>query len=569
MPVEETVPESVVEEEELGLVEPGSETFDGAANFIERTIQCIEPFDAVSFEVTPVNFPVYIKESKFNTNDDYDYGPFVVLETKLHNAKLAISSFVVNFAYEGTYVFGDFQTPETPQTIVFVTSEKNEVCLGQTQWPMTSENMKRFGFVKKPVTLKEFDAWLHYIPPFFIAVAFILCAVQAVIEARIEASELERRMRREKASATLRKYFKKKQDKFDKVDYLGDMYKLIKQTLDEIKKQIAENNRRTEEEGKDNMNTMLKEKYSVLMDLLRSGGDKDLDVIKTKVNSMLFNLRFKDGRSLQEVLESKQMQLRLKEEEAKLKEMEEAEKQAKQGGNSSDSFVSEDFSDSENDSFISSSSKTHSKDDEDAEKNEDEDVDLMKANEGLADDMLAHKAALRKKREEFLANIDDNLSQKQKDEMLKAFDDQQAILAAAIQKEQQDQDNKLKARLAARKKQEKKNALEANQEVEDKQLVITEIQDRIDHLLVEKDQVEEKGVNTKALKAEREEEYKNRMNALQAEQDEKIRNLREEYLQKVKNAKNANEKDKLLEEMGKRLKSVEANLADEKKRQEA
>ena len=127
----------------------------------------------------------------------------------------------------------------------------------------------------------------------------------------------------------------------------------------------------------------------------------------------------------------------------------------------------------------------------------------------------------------------------------------------------------MKARLAARKKQDKKNALEANQEVEDKQLVITEIQDRIDHLLVEKDQVEEKGVNTKALKAEREEEYKNRMNALQAEQDEKIRNLREEYLQKVKNAKNANEKDKLLEEMGKRLKSVEANLADEKKRQEA
>ena len=122
---------------------------------------------------------------------------------------------------------------------------------------MTSENMKRFGFVKKPVTLKEFDAWLHYIPPFFIAVAFILCAVQAVIEARIEASELERRMRREKASATLRKYFKKKQDKFDKVDYLGDMYKLIKQTLDEIKKQIAENNRRTEEEGKDNMNTRM------------------------------------------------------------------------------------------------------------------------------------------------------------------------------------------------------------------------------------------------------------------------------------------------------------------------
>jgi len=60
--------------------------------------------------------------------------------------------------------------------------------------------------------------------------------LQWFIEARIEAAELERRMRREKASATLRKYFKKKQDKFDKVEYLADMYKLIQQTLDEIKK---------------------------------------------------------------------------------------------------------------------------------------------------------------------------------------------------------------------------------------------------------------------------------------------------------------------------------------------
>ena len=46
------------------------------------------------------------------------------------------------------------------------------------------------------------------------------------------------------------------------------------------------------------MNAMLQEKYSVIKDLMRSGGDLDLNVIKTKVNSMLLNLRFKDGRSL-------------------------------------------------------------------------------------------------------------------------------------------------------------------------------------------------------------------------------------------------------------------------------
>ena len=60
--------------------------------------------------------------------------------------------------------------------------------------------------------------------------------------------------------------------------------------------------------------------------------------------------------------------------------------------------------------------------------------------------------------------------------------------------------------------------------------MITEIQDRIDQLIVEKDNIEEKGVNTKTLKAERDEEYKTRMETLNKEQDEKVRAMREDYL---------------------------------------
>ena len=47
------------------------------------------------------------------------------------------------------------------------------------------------------------------------------------------------------------KYFKKSQDKFDKLEYLADLYKLIRENLDEINNQISENDRRTEVEGKD------------------------------------------------------------------------------------------------------------------------------------------------------------------------------------------------------------------------------------------------------------------------------------------------------------------------------
>ena len=95
--------------------------------------------------------------------------------------------------------------------------------------------------------------------------------------------------------------------------------------VEEIKKEIAENERRTQEEDRANMDKMLKDKYSVMKDLVRSGGDKDLKHIKMKVNSMLTNLRFNDGRSLAEARETMKMQDAVAEEEANLAAMEEAE----------------------------------------------------------------------------------------------------------------------------------------------------------------------------------------------------------------------------------------------------
>lgn len=100
-------------------------------------------------------------------------------------------------------------------------------------------------------------------------------------------------------------------------------------------------------------------------------------------------------------------------------------------------------------------------------------------------------------------------------------------------------------------------------------MIIAEIQDRVDHLVVDKEKIKDKGVNTKTLKAERDEEYAGRMETLDKEQEEKVKALRDDYLKRIKEASNPAEKDKLLEEMGKRLKSVEANLLEEKKRQEA
>lgn len=104
--------------------------------------------------------------------------------------------------------------------------------------------------------------------------------------------ELERRIQREQVTKTMKKYFRKKADKFDKVKYLGDMYELIKANLAEIKKKIAENDALTERENAPNINKLLKDKHNLKLELDGSGGWNDINFSMDRAREMLKNLRF-------------------------------------------------------------------------------------------------------------------------------------------------------------------------------------------------------------------------------------------------------------------------------------
>jgi hypothetical protein len=110
------------------------------ADPISESIQCITPYDSITFQVTKTNFPVYIKNSIYNTNPEFDYGAFIKLETRLTSTGLDIDTFGFTFVEEGVFVFGDYSAPDQYQTIVLVTND-DDVCNGQTQWPITSNNM--------------------------------------------------------------------------------------------------------------------------------------------------------------------------------------------------------------------------------------------------------------------------------------------------------------------------------------------------------------------------------------------------------------------------------------------
>lgn len=66
------------------------------------------------------------------------------------------------------------------------------------------------------------------------------------------------------------------------------------------------------------MYKMLQDKYSLMNGLKKATGDVDLIDIKAKLLNMLQNLRFSDGRSLQELLEEMENHKLMQIEEAKL-----------------------------------------------------------------------------------------------------------------------------------------------------------------------------------------------------------------------------------------------------------
>ena len=84
--------------------------------------------------------------------------------------------------------------------------------------------------------IQTYSAWLHLIPPFWIAMAFVFIYIQNIVETRIEKREMELRRKREGLSKNMEAYFKKDRDKFDKVSFLADMYRLMQEHLNEINK---------------------------------------------------------------------------------------------------------------------------------------------------------------------------------------------------------------------------------------------------------------------------------------------------------------------------------------------
>ena len=89
---------------------------------------------------------------------------------------------------------------------------------------------------------------------------------------------------------------------------------------------------------------------------------------------------------------------------------------------------------------------------------------------------------------------------------------------------------------------------------------------QIEDLELEKDDITTTGINSKHFKKERENELRVRMQDVEKEKDSRLQQMRQEYMDRIKKAKDGSEKEQILQEMGERLKSTEKALDEDKKR---
>jgi hypothetical protein len=121
-----------------------------ASSGVLSPIVCMQAGDGMLWDLSGASrthYPVYLKDSLFNTNPSFDYGQFRELAYKMAS-NLTVSSFGFVFNDPGVYAFGDNANLDRMTVITVLRS--TEVCPKGTAQivPLTSQNLVGVGVVK-------------------------------------------------------------------------------------------------------------------------------------------------------------------------------------------------------------------------------------------------------------------------------------------------------------------------------------------------------------------------------------------------------------------------------------
>ena len=109
---------------------------------VPNPVMCLGIDSTVVWDVSQGVYPVYIKDSLYNTNPSFDYGNFRTLAAQITGG-VSLSNFVFSFFEAGTYVFGESSNLNR-QTIIVI-KPGNGTCGGAPIAPITRASLTQAG----------------------------------------------------------------------------------------------------------------------------------------------------------------------------------------------------------------------------------------------------------------------------------------------------------------------------------------------------------------------------------------------------------------------------------------
>jgi hypothetical protein len=199
-----------------------------AAVTYSQTLICLTSSETtVTWEVSATSFPTYNKDHPLNDDYDFDDSSFVALETKLVGGGVSFSTFTYSFSSisdEIAIAFDDYSNPDK----ITVVALNRDTCANPVM-PLTKENLELVGISEGAfLSLGPMEKWLILFPILFLFGSIGFAILLKMLEIRHHKIQLR------KAIESQQKEFIREDGSVDRIQYLKDLYNVIKHYLGEM-----------------------------------------------------------------------------------------------------------------------------------------------------------------------------------------------------------------------------------------------------------------------------------------------------------------------------------------------
>lgn len=205
----------------------GKRDLAALATTYDQTLICLtSSVNTVTWEVTSTSFPTYNKDHALNDDTTFDSSSFDTLKYKLVYGGVSLTTFTYSFSSISSKIalaFNDY-TSSSKLTVVALNRDS---CSDGNVLPLNSATLASVGISSASfLELHPMEDWLVIFPLLFCLGGIGFGALVKFLEDRFE--------KRRIANLKKKREFIREDGSVDRIQYLKDLYKVIKQYLDNL-----------------------------------------------------------------------------------------------------------------------------------------------------------------------------------------------------------------------------------------------------------------------------------------------------------------------------------------------